>query len=191
MAVSGLSSWQDRSPGKIRLGVSCYGARPEQLDSRVRKRLSKYIAPQQGLPIVPNFFLETKGPDGSAAVVRRQACHDGAIGARAVHSLQTYGQDVPAYDNSISAVSGTYHDGTLKMYAHSVAQPNGPGTRPEYYMHQLDSYSMTGKKKRFLEGATAFKNAIDLTVEHRNAAITRANETAQTTEEEEEEEDPV
>jgi len=51
----------------------------------------------------------------------------------------------------------------------------------------LDSYSMTGNKKNFLEGATAFKNAMDMTAEHRNAAIARANETAPTIEEDTEE----
>jgi hypothetical protein len=60
-----------------------------------------------------------------------------------MHSLQTYGQETPVYDNNIYSISSTYHAGTLKMYDHSAAQPNGPGTQPEYYMHQLKGYSMT------------------------------------------------
>ncbi|KAM3065768.1 hypothetical protein ACMFMG_010006 [Clarireedia jacksonii] len=171
-----------------------YGAQPEQLDPTVRGALSSHIVPQPTYLIAPNFFLEAKGPSGSTVVALRQACHDGAIGARAMHSLQTYGQDEPDYDNNISAISTTYHAGVLKMYGHSAAQPNGPGTRPEYYMHQLDSWSMTGNKNTFLQGATAFKNAIDLTKEYRNTAITHANETAaqmaaQTNDDEEDEEE--
>jgi len=170
-----------------------YGAQPEQLDPEVREELSKRIVPSSStnLPIVPNFFLEAKGPNGSLAVAQRQACHDGAIGARAMHSLQTYGQSEPVYDNNLCAISTTYHGGTFKMYSHSVAQPNGPDTRPEYYMHQLKTYGMTSDKETFLKGATAFKNAMDLTREHRNAAIARANEIASQTmgNEDDEEED--
>jgi hypothetical protein len=62
------------------------------------------------------------------------------------------------------------------MYSHSVVQPNGPGTRPEYYMHQLNGWSMTSDQDTFLKGATAFKNAVDSTREYREAAIARANE---------------
>jgi hypothetical protein len=45
---------------------------------------------QHDLPIAPNFFLAAKGPDGSAAVAKRQACYDGALGERGMHSLQSY-----------------------------------------------------------------------------------------------------
>lgn len=46
-----------------------YGARPEQLDRRVRDELSGHIIPstQDDLPIAPNFFLAAKGPNGTAA----------------------------------------------------------------------------------------------------------------------------
>jgi hypothetical protein len=140
---------------------------------------------------VPNFSLEAKGPNGDGRVAVRQACHNGALGARAIQSLQSYGRNEPVYDNNISAMSATYRggDGLLKMYGHSVAQPNGPGTRPEYYMHQLGAHAMTHSKDSFRQGATAFKNAMDLTSEHRNSAIARANEIAQTIEEEEDAEE--
>jgi hypothetical protein len=47
-----------------------YGARPEQLDRRVRTELGSRIIPstQNDLPMAPNFFLEAKGPDGSLTV---------------------------------------------------------------------------------------------------------------------------
>ena len=138
---------------------------------------------------MPNFFLEAKGPDGSAAVALRRAFHDGAIGARDMQSLRSYEQGEQVYDNKAYTISATYHASTLKMYTYSTAQPNGPATRPEYYMHQLKGWNMTGDKEAFLQGATVFKNAMDLTGEHRNAAIARVNEMAgQTVEEKEEEE---
>lgn len=72
-----------------------YGARPEQLDRRVRDELSGHIIPstQDDLPIAPNFFLATKGPEGTAAVARRQVSYDGALGARGMRSLQSYAED--------------------------------------------------------------------------------------------------
>ncbi|KAI4154574.1 MAG: hypothetical protein LQ340_001583 [Diploschistes diacapsis] len=156
-----------------------YGARLEQIHPHVRNELSKHIIPSNHtrLPAVPNFFLEAKGPDGSLAVAKRQACHDGAISARAMQSLRSYRQDEPIYDNNAYTISSIYHGGQLKMYGHSVAQPKGPGTRPEYYMHQLRSFAMTDFTDTFLDGATAFKNAVDLTEEYRNAAITLGNKT--------------
>jgi hypothetical protein len=157
-----------------------YGTRPEQIHSDIRnnEQLNKHIIPSNHthLPAVPNFSLEAKGPDGSLAEALRQACHNGAVGERAMRSLEAYGQDQPVYDNNIHTISSIYHGGMLKMYGHSIAQPNGPETQPEYYMHQLDVWGMTGNKKKFLEGATAFKNAVDLTKEYRDAAIARANE---------------
>jgi hypothetical protein len=74
------------APGKPDL---FYGAHPEQLDRRIRLELSSRIIPStlDDLPIAPNFFLEAKGPDGSAVVARRQACYDGALGASGFYSL--------------------------------------------------------------------------------------------------------
>ncbi|KAL9619833.1 MAG: hypothetical protein Q9160_005573 [Pyrenula sp. 1 TL-2023] len=169
-----------------------YGAQPEQLSHNVRIQLSKQLIPSNHshLPAVPNYFLEAKGPDGSLAVAQRQTLHNGAIGARAIQSLQSYGQDEPIFDNNAYAISSIYHGGTLKMYGHSSAQPNGPGTRPEYYMHQIRSFAMTDTVDSFRQGATTYKNAIDLTREHRNTAIVHANEmVAQTIEDGDEDED--
>jgi hypothetical protein len=69
-----------------------YGARPEQLHWKVRRDLEGSIVPstQQDLPIVPKFFLEVESPDGSLLVASRQACYDGALGARGILSLQSY-----------------------------------------------------------------------------------------------------
>lgn len=95
-----------------------YGARPDQLNRNIRDQLNNHIIPStmEDKPIAPNFFLEDKGPDGSAAVAQRQACYDGAIGARGMLSLQSYGLDKITYDNCASTITSTYYDGTLKMY---------------------------------------------------------------------------
>jgi hypothetical protein len=61
-----------------------YSARPDQLDPRVQKALNSYIIPSANdrALILPNNFIEGKGPGGTRAVADRQACYDGALGAR-------------------------------------------------------------------------------------------------------------
>lgn len=154
-----------------------YGAQPELIHQQVREDLSGHIVPSTSthFPAIPNLSMEAKGPLGTNREALLQACHIGAIGARAMHSLENYRRDVPEYHGKVSSISSTYNGGTLKLYGHSASQPDGPGTQPHYYMHQLNAFSMTGVKDAFLQGATAFKNAGDWAHESRNTAITQAN----------------
>jgi hypothetical protein len=157
-----------------------YGARPEQLNRQVRNKLSGHIIPstQRDLPIAPNFFLAAKGPDGSLAVAGRQACYDGALGARGLHSLQSYGKDETVSDNKAYTITSIYHGGQLKMYTSHPTQPTGPGGRPEYHMTQVNAWSMTGNPETFRKGAAAYRNARDWAKEQRDEAIKQANERA-------------
>ena len=157
------------------------GARPSAVDKRVRKDLSQLIMPTEhaGVPAVPNFYLEAKS-GAVARVAPRQALHDGAIGARAMHSLQNYGKEEPVYDGNAYTCSSTYHasTGTLQLYAHHVTPPIAPGGRPEYHMTQIDGYVLTGSRKHFVEGVAAFRNARDFAQRHRDKFIHEANATA-------------
>ncbi|KAF2182612.1 hypothetical protein K469DRAFT_585737 [Zopfia rhizophila CBS 207.26] len=157
-----------------------YGARPEQLDRQVRDKLSGQIIPstQHDLPIAPNFFLAAKGPDGSLAVAGRQACYDGALGARGMHSLRSYGEDEPVYDNNAYTITSIYHGGQLKMYTSHLTQPSSPGGSPEYHMTQINTWGMTGNADTFRQGARAYRNARDWAKELRDGAISQANERA-------------
>ncbi|KAI9809339.1 MAG: hypothetical protein M1825_002631 [Sarcosagium campestre] len=157
-----------------------YGARPEQLSRQVREELSGRIVPSthKDLPIAPNFFLVVKGPNGTTAVARNQATYDGALGARGMHSLHSYAQKGPVYDNNAYTISSIYNDGTLKMYTSHPSQPARAGDNPEYYMTQLRSFSMTDTADTFRQGATAYRNLRDWTKEQRDLAIERANGTA-------------
>ena len=156
-----------------------YGARPEQIDPRIRdnEELGTYIVPTTSgsRPCAPNFFVEAKGPRGSDLVLSDQACFDGALGARGIHKLQTYEQQVPTYDHKAYTISTTYHEGHLKMYAHHLDQPNGPGTDVVYYMKRLKCWSLIGDRRNLLEGMTAFRNAEEWTKAQRDAAIEHAN----------------
>jgi hypothetical protein len=159
-----------------------YGARPEQLTHEVRDELGGQIIPstQHDLPIAPNLFLSAKSLGGSAAVAKRQACYDGALGVRGMHSVQLSGRDESVSDNNAYTITSIYRDGTLKMNTSHLTQPTSPGDRPEYHMTQLNRYSMTGNAdaETFCEGARAYRNGRDLAKKQRDDAIRQANERA-------------
>jgi hypothetical protein len=156
------------------------GVRPERIDPRVRHSLSAHIVPSKTTsePAAPNFFFEGKGPSGRADVAKRQACHDGAVGARAMHSLQNYGRSEPQYDGNAYTYSSSFHDGQLKLYGHHPTAPQAPGERPQYHKTQNKSYAMTSDRETFQKGATAFRNLRDHAGSHRDAFIEEANRVA-------------
>ncbi len=113
------------------------GEIPGQGNRTLRERLDKAIVPstRKDRPFLPTYFAEAKGPDGSYAVARRQACYDGALGARVMHSLQSLG-GAEDYDGNAYAASAIYHgEGDLKLFTHHMTQPRGPGTLPHTYMN--------------------------------------------------------
>ncbi|KAI3321229.1 hypothetical protein HD806DRAFT_524175 [Xylariaceae sp. AK1471] len=156
-----------------------YGARPEQLDQQVQTQLGGHIVPstQHDLPIAPNFFLNTKGPDGSTAVAQRQACYDGALGARGINSLQIYGDPESDPDNKAYTLTSTYQNGHLRIYV-SYLLPARPGMSREYVMTQISSWSLINNVSTFRQGIAAYRNARDWAKKVRDEAITKANETA-------------
>ncbi|EGC48849.1 conserved hypothetical protein [Histoplasma capsulatum var. duboisii H88] len=153
-----------------------HGSRPEELNGRIRDELNDTIIPSTAAsrPMLPNYFLEIKTPDQSAAVAKRQACYDGALGARAMQSLQSFWVN-PVYDNNAYTITSTYHDGTLKLYTSHPTAPSCPESQPEYFMTQLNGWNMTGNLKMFREGATAYRNARDWAKEKRKGFIEAAN----------------
>ncbi|KAM4068145.1 hypothetical protein HRG_009576 [Hirsutella rhossiliensis] len=155
------------------------GARPGDIDTRVREDLNNLIRPTKHalVPVVPNFFLEVKPLTGRADVARKQACYDGAHGARAMHALQNYGETEPTYDGKAYAYSAIYHAGIsiLQLFAHHVVEPTTAGGYPEYRMAQLRSFSMADTRETFVQGAAVFRNARDLAKRHRDGFIQSAN----------------
>lgn len=69
------------------------GSNPIELDPRVRNDLRQYIVPYNNTsrPILPNFFIEAKGPDGKAPKIKRQIIQDLGVGARGILEMQSYG----------------------------------------------------------------------------------------------------
>ena len=154
------------------------GARPAQIDLRTREELGSYITPatQGQAPALPNLFFEAKGPDGSAAVAKRQACFDGALGARGIHQLRSFEADPTlAYDDNAYTITSTYHDGQLKIYTVHPTQSTNPEHPPEYHMTQLGGWALTGSYDQFRQGTSAFRNARDWAEEQRDGFIAAAN----------------
>ncbi|KAF3768441.1 hypothetical protein M406DRAFT_229408, partial [Cryphonectria parasitica EP155] len=153
------------------------GALPEQLNPTIRSELQHHIIPSTSTDrlIAPNFFLEAKGPDGSAAVMMRQARYDGAVGARAMHSLQNYGREEPVYDGHAYTYSSTYHNSQLQLFAHHATAPATSEGQPEYHMNKIRGFDMTDTQETFIQGATAYRNARDLAKQHRDTFIQDAN----------------
>jgi hypothetical protein len=97
------------------------------------------------------------------------------LGGRGIQCLLSYGQEELAYDKKIKAVSSTYYSGQLKIYAHHIKQPNGPGTQAIYCMNQVRSYAMTDSPSSLKAGLTGFRNAVDWADKKRDEAISHAN----------------
>jgi hypothetical protein len=97
-----------------------YRARPEHLHRSVRNELEQYLIPSSmyDKPMVPNCFVEVKGPDSSAAVAARQARYNGAVGSRAMHRLQNYGREQPQYDGQAYTFSSSDRE-----YAQGAGHP--------------------------------------------------------------------
>jgi len=158
------------------------GAFPQQIERRVRRDLGKHIVPcnNTSLPAAPNFFMEGKSQGGRADVAKRQACHDGAIGARAMHSLQNYQSAEPIYDGNAYSYSATYHQGTvtLQLYTYHLTAPKAPGEPPECHMTQLKGYQMSSDRETFVKGAGGFRHNRDRAKTDRDKFIDVANQIA-------------
>lgn len=154
------------------------GSRPSDLHKDVREKLGPYIVPSTNTaaPCLPNFFTEVKGPGGNAAVCKRQAMYDGALGARGVHELRSYINSEMTYDNNAYTITSTYHSGgMLTMHAAHPTVSENPANPTEYRMTQLSGWFMNANPDTFREAAGALRNARDWAKEKRDELIAAAN----------------
>lgn len=83
-----------------------------------------------------------------------------------MQSLQSYGKK-PVYDGNAYTYSSTYHDGTLRLYAHHPTAPTTSGGRLEYHMIRVKGFDMLSDRDTCAEGIRHFRNARDLARRHR------------------------
>jgi hypothetical protein len=137
--------------------------------------LDKCIIPStyKDRALLPNLFLELKGPKGGLEEIRLQMTQDLAASARAMHCLKSYCEDRPAYDGRADAFGATYYAAseTLRLYTVLCA----PGS---YHVVRLKGYILTDDLDAYRAGVTAFRNLRDLAREERDALISRATEVA-------------
>ncbi|KAL5338945.1 hypothetical protein BJX70DRAFT_398146 [Aspergillus crustosus] len=159
-----------------------YGAISNQLKQEVKKQLSNQIVPstRSNRPVVPNFFLELKGHDGSTSVAIRQACYDCALGARAMFSLQQLnraGESDPGiiYDNKAYTITATFHQGHLTIYTTHPTIATSKDRSTDYMLTRVGYYSLLDTPESYQRALSAYRNARDLAEEYRNMIIKQAN----------------
>ncbi|KAL1983740.1 hypothetical protein VTN96DRAFT_9912 [Rasamsonia emersonii] len=156
------------------------GGRAGQLDARMRSELGAVILPSTEYPmrILPNFTASATRATESAAILRRQALHAGALGARAMHSLQSYGEgpDARRHDRNAYAITATYQDGTLRLYAVHAAPSTCPEERAsDYHMNELGAWPVARSRQAFRQGVGAFRNLREWALEKRDEFVEAAN----------------
>ncbi|KAL9617721.1 MAG: hypothetical protein Q9160_007495 [Pyrenula sp. 1 TL-2023] len=160
----------------------CDGARPDDIHRHVRDELDRIIIPSNNTHYLaaPNFFLEGKGISGRVDVAKRQACHDGAIGARAMHALQNYKLDDPVYDGKARSFACTLQKGSglFQLYVTHLTPPKTDNGHPEYHMTLVVAHVMIGNLTGFRDAIVAFQDARDLARSYRDESIQAANERA-------------
>lgn len=156
------------------------GVPPAEIDERVKEDLQHLIIPSAAnpqAPAVPNFFVEIRAPSEDEKWIRCRACYNGALGARAIHSVQNYGRDEPIYDGNAHVITTIYdpRTGVLQIFLSYVIRSSKTGQLAEYYMTELGSWNLTDDKESFVRGTTVFRNARDFAKERRDRFIKEAN----------------
>jgi hypothetical protein len=59
-----------------------------------------------------------------------------------MHSLQTYGQEEPVFNNNAYGISSIYHGGQLKMFTSHLLKTT-TSDPPKYHMTQIKGWSIT------------------------------------------------
>ena len=144
---------------------------------QLRKQLAKSIVPsaEEHYPFLPNFFAEVKGPEGRTSVAQRQACHDGALGARAMHRLENLGRKEEVFDNKARTATATFDSGNLTLFSHHVSRPKGPGYPSQTHMAPLRTFALADTPSSFRQGVGAFRNAEDYAGQLRKDSIEDAH----------------
>ena len=153
------------------------GVNPTTLDKAIMEELADVIVPAKsgGNPVVPNFFFEIAGPKSRPVVAELRARYYGAIGARAMNALQSYGKQTPVYDGKAYTFSSVYHHGILEIYAHHLTASTAPGEAPEYHVTQVWSMSLTHDRETLIKVVTAFQNCRALAKRWRDEFVQAAN----------------
>lgn len=155
------------------------------LEKKISTELCPFIRPLVAkiTPVVPNFFGVFRGKESSASEVELLARYSGAIGARGIHRLRSFGVEdqETVYDNKAYTISATYYYGLLTLYAHRPIAPSVPGGLDRYRMTRIRKFDLEDDPDAFRKGVEALRNAREWAREKRDKLVAAANARAQTT----------
>ncbi len=163
-------------------GVQHYSS----LEKKMYAELGHFIRPlvAKTTPVVvPNFFGVFRSEDTKASEVEVLARYSGAIGARGIHRLRSFGVEdqETVYDNKAYTISATYSNGVLTFYAHRLIAPSVRGGRDRYRMTLIVATLLASSPGDFRKGVEAFRNAREWAREKRDELVAAANARTQTT----------
>ena len=165
-------------PGLVEPKPDYYeGSSPTSINTKVLKDLAKTIIPTQhdDYPVLPNYLLEFKSIDGSRRVCYCQAMYDGALGARAMQSMLSYGKLQNTTDDTARVLTATFDGAIVAMYAHHVRTSSSDPTKLEYYTTCLQIWCITWNYTQFKEAINALRNGQELAAKWREEAIRGAS----------------
>ncbi|KAJ4420639.1 hypothetical protein N0V82_004204 [Gnomoniopsis sp. IMI 355080] len=190
---SGLGPLTDGtiSPGKPDLA---YATNANTLKDSIVNKLGAMILPTTSKDFVcPNFMIAAKGPSGTQGVNDLQAVHVGALAARGMHALWSYGNSNETVDAELDTrkiartITCTWLAGTFTMYAtyrqdHQVAEDASEGSIstssafPTYLTSLVGAWSFnTVEDEELKKGFAAYLNGLEWAQGQREQAIERAN----------------
>ena len=148
-----------------------------KLDPQVLASLDSVIVPSRDRknPILPNMFVEFKAGELMSAVVYRQACHYGALGARAMQHLVSYGKPELIFDEVARTLTVTFCNGVLDIYAHHLAPSSNPDLPFECYMTHVQGWNMKNSLEEMKNGVRGYRNARNWARDRREMLIRRTN----------------
>lgn len=171
-----------------------YATKAGELKQPIRDHLrDKIMPPADEQFICPNFMIAVKGPGGSTRVNDLQAVHAGALAARGMHAIWSYGSRAEAVDAEVDTgkiartITCTWKDGIFIMYASYRLDPQGSeegsgssvstsSTSPTYCTKLIDTWIFnTYNNEKLKEGFAAYLNGLEWAQEQRDEAIERAN----------------
>ncbi|KAK4697541.1 hypothetical protein P7C71_g553, partial [Lecanoromycetidae sp. Uapishka_2] len=154
------------------------GVEAGALKKQVRVDLGEFIIPSTVTPrpILPNFLLEAKGGAGNGLIANQQACYDGALGARAMHQLLSYGKDPSTtYDENAYTITVTYNFFTITFFAHHTTPTTDFEYPAAYHMTPLKCWAIWTDFEQYRQAVIAFRNLRYWANEKRNELIIAAN----------------
>ena len=154
------------------------GLRPSPENKLLRQHLNKFIVPAVDGPSLPNFFFEGKSPNGTSAVVMRQALHFGALGCRGIYHVRAFTEG-DRQDGRAHTFSFTFVNGTLKLYAHFLRQSQGSATEFHYHMCPLGAWTLENSAEDVRRAIIAFRNFRDEAARIRNELAQAASQKLQ------------